>query len=90
MYCELGDLTNPYGHFDILNGWNVEKMVSSCLKDTLKAFDDFKNKRQRCMKYFFWTPGRADRGPINSVPSVRPFAMGICRECFIQFFRNLA
>ena len=37
-----------------------------------------------------WISGRADRGPINSVPSVRPSATGISRERFIQFFRNLA
>ena len=37
-----------------------------------------------------WTPGRADRGPINSVLSVRPPATGISRERYIQFFRNLA
>ena len=47
-----------------------------------------------CFVVNYWTPGRADRGPINSVPSVRPYvrpsAMGISRECFIQFFRNLA
>ena len=44
----------------------------------------------------YWTLGRADRGPINSVPSVHPSvrpsvpsAMGIFRERFIQFFHNL-
>ena len=42
-----------------------------------------KNKR-------FLDPDRADRGPINSVPSVHPSAMGISRERFIQFFQNVA
>ena len=37
----------------------------------------------------FWTPGRADRGPIDSVPSVRPSATGISRERFIQFLPKL-
>ena len=26
----------------------------SIFKDTLKAFDNFKNKRQKCMKYFIY------------------------------------
>ena len=31
----------------------------------------------------FWTSSRANRGPINSVPSVHLSATGISRECFI-------
>ena len=40
-------------------------------------------------KLYFWTASRADRGPINLVPSVCPSATGISRERFIQFFRKL-
>ena len=37
--------------------WNHHVAVFlelSVFKDTLKAFDDFKNKQRNCMKYVFW------------------------------------
>ena len=30
------------------------KLRNYYLKDTLKAFDNFKNKQQKCMKFFFF------------------------------------
>ena len=29
-----------------------KKFDEMCFKDTLKAFDDFRNKQQKCMKYY--------------------------------------
>ena len=32
------------------NGWALINYLIVVIKDTLKAFDDFKNELQRCMK----------------------------------------
>ena len=29
---------------------DLRQAVTCCIKDTLKAFDDFKNKQQKCVK----------------------------------------
>ena len=65
----------------------------SIVKKIIMYYDNsavIRNGSENRINVNFWTPGRADKGPINSVPSVRPSATGISRERFIQFFQNLA
>ena len=37
-----------------MNEGNKKAVVSSLIKDTLKAFDDFKNKQKSVWSNFFW------------------------------------
>ena len=46
-------------------------------------------KKQYPERDNFWTPSRADRGPINLVPSVRLATTTISREHFIQLGMKL-
>ena len=39
--------------FDIIKEVSKTKTLTLLIKDALKAFDDFKNKQQKCMKWVF-------------------------------------